>query len=136
VRLSERPLELGDTAWGYGFTAQQSELQLWTGTLAYQGGLGDALRVGGDTLPAGTAGGPLVDPAAAGVCGVLKSRMNGEGGLAVPLTALRDSEDAQAASLFRELWERHDAYHLNRSRGTNLDLAGPLQKWADQLRDR
>ncbi|WP_406164410.1 P-loop NTPase fold protein [Streptomyces sp. NBC_00996] len=115
VRLSERPLEPGDTAWGYGFTFEESELQLWTGTLAYQGGLGDALRVGGDTLPDGVAGGPLVDPAAAGVCGVLKSRLSGEGGLAVPLTALRDSEDAQAASLFRELWERHDAYHLNRS---------------------
>lgn len=122
VRLSERPLEPGDAAWGYGFTDSDGEPLLWTSSLTYQGRLGDALRVGGDRIPIGTAGGPVVDPAAAGVCAVLKATMrDGEGGIAVPLTSLRDSEDPQAAALFREVWERHDAYHLGRATSVRRD---------------
>ncbi|MFI7414558.1 P-loop NTPase fold protein [Streptomyces sp. NPDC049627] len=121
ARLSERPPEPGDSLWGYGFTVFENEARAWTGTLTYQGRIGDALRIGGDAIPMGSSGGPLVDPAGAGVCAVLKSRTGAgarDGGLAVPLTVLRDTVDEQAASLFQEIWEKHDAYHLNR-------LAGP-----------
>ncbi|WP_433455540.1 P-loop NTPase fold protein [Streptomyces sp. CA-142005] len=133
VRLSDRPLEPGDTAWGFGFTAATGALTLLTTTLTYQGGFGDALRIGGDVIPPGLSGGPLVDPVAAGVCAVLKSRSNnGQGGLAVPLTALRDSEDEQAASLFRELWERHDAYHLDRGAGF-VEGTGATGRWSNDV---
>ncbi|MGX5210085.1 P-loop NTPase fold protein [Streptomyces violaceus] len=119
VRLSERPLEPGDSLWGYGFTWMEREPREWTGTLTYQGRLDDALRIGGDQIPQGASGGPVVDPVGAGVCAVLKSRRNaGDGGLAVSLTALRDSEHDEAASLFAEIWDGHDAYHRNRSAGS------------------
>lgn len=121
VRLSERPVLGVDSAWAYGYAVgprNQDPPQVWTGSLTVGGTMRGALLLRGDTFPVGSSGGPLVDPVGAGVCAVVKANgRDGERGLAIPLSALGDSEDPAAVDLLGEIWEKHDDYHLNRAEG-------------------
>ncbi|WP_049574568.1 S1 family peptidase [Streptomyces sp. SBT349] len=126
VRLSERLLEPGDSLWAYGIADSGEGAVPYSGLMTYQGMLGGLWRIGDDELPEGSSGGPIVDPAGFGVCAVVKARRSEgrDGGLAVPLTALRDSDDRRARALFQEIWTAHDAYHL-RGAATRAPRAAP-----------
>ncbi|WP_030437218.1 trypsin-like peptidase domain-containing protein [Actinoplanes subtropicus] len=70
---------------------------------------GPMLMLGDREIPAGMSGGPVLNLATGGVCGVAKaSRLKGAamGGLAVPIWALRETDPA----MYRRLIRAHDRF--------------------------
>lgn len=131
VRLSDRRPVPGDQLWVYGFVGDAPDRpQLWNGTFSYQGTQGSLWRLTGDKIRPGISGGPVVDPVGAGVCGVAVGTSRRESGelvrLVLPLSALQDTDDPADADRLRELWALHDAYHLDRQRGTSVP---PPRTW-------
>lgn len=81
----------------------------------------EALRVGNDELAEGMSGGPVLNPATGGVCGVIKTARRigtDQGGLVIPTRGLRDLDP----ELYRRIRREHDKYHGVKRRG-HVDVA-------------
>ncbi|MFC7262440.1 VMAP-C domain-containing protein [Streptomyces lutosisoli] len=127
--VTERPAAYyGEAVVFYsGWSVVGGELRRLTGTCTVQGTLGSSddeqIRLGGDVLPPGVSGGPVVDPVRGEVVGVLKSQVDrGIGGtctgveqlraLPVPASAVRAEHDDSYQAVFHG----HDRYHRDRQR--------------------
>lgn len=122
-----------------GWSVVGGELTRLNGTCTVQGTLGgwsadEQIRLGGDVLPPGVSGGPVVDPVSGAVVGVLKSQADrGLGGtstgveqlrsLAVPAEEVRAEHD----DLYQAVFHAHDRYHRDRQRHPDNDRG----TWAD-----
>ncbi|WP_405916142.1 trypsin-like peptidase domain-containing protein [Streptomyces sp. NBC_00728] len=122
-----------------GWSVVGGELRRLSGTCTVQGTLGgwsddEQIRLGGDVLPPGVSGGPVVDPVRGEVVGVLKSRTDrGLGGtctgveqlrsLPVPAREMRAEHD----DLYHAVLHAHDRYHRDRQRHPDTDRG----TWAD-----
>jgi hypothetical protein len=122
-----------------GWSVVGGELRRLIGTCSVQGTLGgwstnEQIRLGGDVLPPGVSGGPVVDPVRGEVVGVLKSQADrGLGGtstgveqlrfLAVPAGAVRAEHD----DIYQAVFHPHDRYHRDRQRHPDYDGS----TWAD-----
>lgn len=95
------------------------------GTLTVQGNLGwgaaeEQLRLGGDIVPDGASGGPVVDPRRGAVIGIVKSRLTaGEGGTSVGVEQLRgvpvpSTVGTEHDDLYQAVCHAHDRYHQDR----------------------
>ncbi|MEU9206713.1 trypsin-like peptidase domain-containing protein [Streptomyces sp. NPDC048415] len=122
-----------------GWSVVGGELRRLIGTCKVQGTLGgwsadEQIRLGGDVLPPGVSGGPVVDPVRGEVVGVLKSQADrGLGGtctgveqlrsLPVPAGGMRAEHDDGYQAVFHA----HDRYHRDRQRHPDTDRS----TWAD-----
>ncbi|MFF6997262.1 trypsin-like peptidase domain-containing protein [Streptomyces sp. NPDC008313] len=139
--LTERPAAYyGEaTVFFSGWTVVDGRLQRLNGTLQVQGTLGgwssdEQIRLGGDVLPPGVSGGPVVDPVRGEVVGVLKSRADrGPGGTSTGVEQLRslpvpaDGVRAEHDDLYQAVFHAHDRYHRDRQRHPDSDRS----TWAD-----
>ncbi|MEU9289888.1 trypsin-like peptidase domain-containing protein [Streptomyces sp. NPDC048275] len=139
--ITERPAAYyGEATVLYsGWSVVGGELRRLIGTCSVQGTLGgwstdEQIRLGGDVLPPGVSGGPVVDPVRGEVVGVLKSQADrGLGGtstgveqlrsLPVPAGAVRAEHDDPYTAVFHA----HDRYHRDRQRHPDSDRS----TWAD-----
>ncbi|MFC5724809.1 trypsin-like peptidase domain-containing protein [Streptomyces gamaensis] len=116
--LSERSVVVPAPVGLYGWSRELGEPALRHGLGEARGedgprGAGMLLR--GEIPVAGCSGGPVVDMRRGTVIGVSKGRGQGDAGLAVPITALRQlADDRPGLTLLHELLRAHDEYHLGR----------------------
>lgn len=127
-----------------GWSVVGGELRRMIGTCSVQGTLGgwstdEQIRLGGDVLPPGVSGGPVVDPVRGEVVGVLKSQADrGLGGTSTGVEQLRslpvpvDGVKAEHDDLYHAVFHAHDRYHRDRQRhpdpgrSTWADVQGQL----------
>ncbi|WP_432187634.1 trypsin-like peptidase domain-containing protein [Streptomyces sp. Tue6028] len=122
-----------------GWSVVGGELRRLSGTCKVQGTLGgwsddEQIRLGGDVLPPGVSGGPVVDLARGEVVGVLKSQADrGLGGTCTGVEQLRslpvpaDEVPAEHDDVYQAVFHAHDRYHRDRQR--HPDTA--RSTWAD-----
>ncbi|MFP3987974.1 trypsin-like peptidase domain-containing protein [Streptomyces sp. E11-3] len=128
VYVSERPAAFygGESVVYLGWSEVGGVLRRVNGTCAVQGTLGwadpdEQIRLGGDILPPGVSGGPVVDPVRGEVVGVLKSQLDrGLGGTSIGVEQLRalPVPDGPVGSehddLYQAVFHAHDRYHMDR----------------------
>lgn len=117
--LSDRSAVAPAPASLHGWSRETGELALrfGTGTVTGWDAGGRALLLRGETPVAGCSGGPVVDTARGAVIGVSKGRGPDGGGLAVPVTELREIADTRPGrDLLHRLVRGHDRHHLRRYR--------------------
>ncbi|MFF0185236.1 trypsin-like peptidase domain-containing protein [Streptomyces sp. NPDC005244] len=122
-----------------GWSVVGGELRRLSGTCTVQGTLGgwsddEQIRLGGDVLPPGVSGGPVVDPVRGEVVGVLKSRADrGLGGTCTGVEQLRslpvpaEEPRAEHDDSYQAVFHAHDRYHRDRQRHPDTDRG----TWAD-----
>lgn len=122
-----------------GWSVVGGELRRLSGTCTVQGTLGgwsddEQIRLGGDVLPPGVSGGPVVDPVRGEVVGVLKSRADrGLGGTCTGVEQLRslpvpaEEPRAEHDDSYQTVFHAHDRYHRDRQRHPDTDRS----TWAD-----
>ncbi|WP_328448311.1 serine protease [Streptomyces sp. NBC_00386] len=122
-----------------GWSVVGGELRRLSGTCTVQGTLGgwsddEQIRLGGDVLPPGVSGGPVVDPVRGEVVGVLKSRTDrGLGGTCTGVEQLRslpvpaEETAAEHDDPYHAVFHAHDRYHRDRQRHPDTDRS----TWAD-----
>ncbi|MFD6918626.1 trypsin-like peptidase domain-containing protein [Streptomyces sp. NPDC059944] len=122
-----------------GWSVVGGELRRLSGTCTVQGTLGgwsddEQIRLGGDMLPPGVSGGPVVDPVRGEVVGVLKSRADrGLGGTCTGVEQLRslpvpaEEPRAEHDDSYHAVFHAHDRYHRDRQRHPDTDRS----TWAD-----
>lgn len=122
-----------------GWSVVGGELRRLNGTCKVQGTLGgwstdEQIRLGGDVLPPGVSGGPVVDPVRGEVVGVLKSQADRAlGGTCTGVEQLRSlpvpaSEvQAEGDDIYQAVFHAHDRYHRDRQRHPEYDGS----TWAD-----
>ncbi|MFC8962780.1 trypsin-like peptidase domain-containing protein [Streptomyces sp. NPDC057094] len=122
-----------------GWSVVGGELRRLSGTCTVQGTLGgwsddEQIRLGGDVLPPGVSGGPVVDPVRGEVVGVLKSRADrGLGGTCTGVEQLRslpvpaEEPRAEHDDSYQAVFHAHDRYHRDRQRHPDTDRS----TWAD-----
>ncbi|WP_328438597.1 serine protease [Streptomyces sp. NBC_00444] len=141
VYVSERPTAYygRGSVFYAGWTVLGEELQVLDGVLTVEGTIGGRsastqLRLGGNDVPHGVSGGPLIDPVRGEVIGVLKSRTTHRAGgtstgieqlrrLRVPEEAVRTEDD----DLYHAVFHAHDRYHRDRQRQSDSGR----DTWAD-----
>ncbi|MFF3984357.1 SAV_2336 N-terminal domain-related protein [Streptomyces sp. NPDC001797] len=135
VYVSERPMpNYGEGRVHYvGWTLFQGQLNVLDGQLSVEGTIGGwsaglQLRLGGNDLPAGVAGGPVLDPVRGEVIGILKARAtHGRGGTSTGIEQLRMLPMEAAGDLYQAVFHAHDRYHQERQR----DLTTSRSTWTD-----
>ncbi|MEU8751575.1 SAV_2336 N-terminal domain-related protein [Streptomyces chartreusis] len=141
VYVSERPTAyLGEGRAQYaGWTVMDGRLAMLDGTLSVQGTIGGwssgvQIRLGGNELPPGVSGGPVVDPERGEVVGVLKARASrGPGGTATGVEQLRNlptpsgTPRAEHDDLYQAVFHAHDRFHRDLQRNPNFQR----HTWAD-----
>ncbi|MFF7889399.1 trypsin-like peptidase domain-containing protein [Streptomyces sp. NPDC020794] len=122
-----------------GWSVVGGELRRLSGTCTVQGTLGgwsgdEQIRLGGDVLPPGVSGGPVVDPVRGEVIGVLKSRPDrGLGGTCTGVEQLRslpvptEESAAEHDDPYHAVFHAHDRYHRDRQR----DMYTARSTWVD-----
>ncbi|MFD4621426.1 trypsin-like peptidase domain-containing protein [Streptomyces sp. NPDC058475] len=139
--LTERPAAYYGEAVVYysGWSVVGGELRRLNGTCTVQGTLGgwsddEQIRLGGDVLPPGVSGGPVVDPVRGEVVGVLKAQADrGLGGTCTGVEQLRalpvpaGGLGAEHDDLYQAVFHAHDRYHRDRQRHPDSDRS----TWAD-----
>ncbi|MFF4353300.1 trypsin-like peptidase domain-containing protein [Streptomyces sp. NPDC001530] len=139
--LTERPAAYyGEAVVFYsGWSVVGGELRRLNGTCTVQGTLGgwsddEQIRLGGDVLPPGVSGGPVVDPVRGEVVGVLKSQADrGLGGTCTGVEQLRSlpvptgEVRAEHDDTYQAVFHAHDRYHRDRQRHPEYDGS----TWAD-----
>ncbi|MFI6489948.1 trypsin-like peptidase domain-containing protein [Streptomyces sp. NPDC050564] len=122
-----------------GWSVVGGELRRLNGTCTVQGTLGgwsedEQIRLGGDVLPPGVSGGPVVDPVRGEVVGVLKSQADrGLGGTCTAVEQLRSlpvpagEVRGEHEDLYQAVFRAHDRYHRDRQRHPDYDG----NTWAD-----
>ncbi|MFJ2827466.1 trypsin-like peptidase domain-containing protein [Streptomyces sp. NPDC087263] len=141
VYVTERPAAYyGEAIVFYsGWSEVGGELRRLNGTCTVQGTLGgwspdEQIRLGGDVLPPGVSGGPVVDPVSGAVVGVLKSQADrGLGGTSTGVEQLRslpvppERARAEHDDPYQAVFHAHDRYHRDRQRHPDNDRG----TWAD-----
>jgi len=139
--VTERPAAYyGEAVVFYsGWSVVGGELRRLNGTCTVQGTLGgwsdnEQIRLGGDVLPPGVSGGPVVDPVRGEVVGVLKSQADrGLGGTCTGVEQLRalpvppGEVRAEHDDGYQAVFHAHDRYHRDRQRHPDSDRS----TWAD-----
>ncbi|MFF7472114.1 SAV_2336 N-terminal domain-related protein [Streptomyces sp. NPDC008092] len=116
-----------------GWTVLGGQLNILDGALSVEGTIGSwstgaQLRLGGNDLPPGVAGGPVLDPVRGEVVGILKSRAtHGRGGTSTGIEQLRKLPVAAGDDLYQTVFHAHDRYHQDRQR----DLTTARSTWTD-----
>ncbi|MEJ3750058.1 trypsin-like peptidase domain-containing protein [Actinomycetes bacterium KLBMP 9797] len=83
-------------------------------------------RFAGDEFRAGMSGGPVIDVASGGVCGLTKTTRQAAtvlGGLVTPVLGLRDLD----LPMWQALWRKHDRYHMKAHTWPRTDQADATQ---------
>ncbi|MGW3815336.1 VMAP-C domain-containing protein [Streptomyces sp. NPDC005046] len=126
-----------------GWSVVGGELTRLNGTCTVQGTLGgwsadEQIRLGGDALPPGVSGGPVVDPVSGAVVGVLKSQADrGLGGTSTGVEQLRSltvptgEVRAEHDDVYQAVFHAHDRHHRDRQRHPQRHPDNDGSTWAD-----
>ncbi|WP_328932569.1 MULTISPECIES: SAV_2336 N-terminal domain-related protein [unclassified Streptomyces] len=128
--LGDHPAGSEAAAMLYGADGPLDAPRVVTTTSAVSGRSRDTLRLDGELIPVGSAGGPVIDEHRGAVIGVIRSRRPDGGGRgeAVPIEALRAlcEQGITDTELWHGLVRAHDRHHAERfaERGPHLTWTG------------